>query len=414
LAYAARGLEATAGREATVATGARIAKPRGIVIASGATRSTNQTWGEGRTMALTCDHCGSIIGDKDYITVPFDLTEDKVGGASADDWFYYCEDECSGAVRGVLENLRQFGHRGEESGLRWTLAETSLEVTETEPAPPASDGASQDETENDLAALRERAAEIKDRAGRLRSPSIPPLEDGEDSPAGGVTFGGIRLHPHPASALMKAGILTLEDVAERREVELLAIEGIGEHTVRKLGRELRRKGLDFVPGATLAEIGERIRDLRRAAQLTRNELARALDPGKPNEKHEGHRDYDIYPTHVAGWESGRIPPTSEHLRLLGELLGIPAADFLASYEPKPLEVQESAPKIDGARLKALRLQRNMSQRELGNRLDPEVNQAGVSAWERDKKQPSLRELDQLIAILGVPLAVLESSPGAVR
>jgi DNA-binding transcriptional regulator YiaG len=75
-------------------------------------------------MALTCDHCGSIIGDKDYITVPFDLTDDKLGNSSADDWFYYCERECSEAVRTLLENLRRAGHEGEVAGLQWGLVET--------------------------------------------------------------------------------------------------------------------------------------------------------------------------------------------------------------------------------------------------------------------------------------------------
>lgn len=58
------------------------------------------------------------------------------------------------------------------------------------------------------------------------------------------------------------------------------------------------------------------------------------------------------------------------------------------------------------RLKALRVQRDFTQADVGNRLNPPVTKAAVASWESGKARPRLDKLQQLADLFNVTVAEL--------
>ncbi len=175
-------------------------------------------------MAVTCDHCGKIIGEDDFISFAIDHTENKLGGCAAGDWFYYCEGECVKTVRGLLENLRLYGHEGEEkSGLRWMLVGDGANSEKKAPAPVEETGRGTDDWKIRFGELSEWLP--------VKAPTAAEHQERADS---GIALRDIVAHKASRRKLADSNLVTLEDVADLTEVEFLGVpwsrdQGYGAH-----------------------------------------------------------------------------------------------------------------------------------------------------------------------------------------
>lgn len=143
-----------------------------------------------------------------------------------------------------------------------------------------------------------------------------------DPVRGSLSIGEAELHPQSALALRRAGVRTLEEAAERSQLQLLGIDGVAATTMRKLAEALRAHGLAFREGPTPEQLGARIRQLRETAGLRRGEVAHAV-------RSDG--DEKLYETDLAAWEAGRRVPTARRLERLAAAFGV-AVDQLTDAE----------------------------------------------------------------------------------
>lgn len=231
---------------------------------------------------FTCDWCGERIESGEVVEL-------RARAGDHSDWkggwvaHYHGagEDSCYAHIRDAIDLIRKTGPSIE-----------AIPVLPTEPASPQ----------------------------RCRA-SVPGK-----SPTHGIRLDGIKLHPGAAFALQDAGIRTLEDAAEFSEIELIAIDRVGQTTIHSLIRGLEAKGLSLRAGPSPDELGLRIRGLREDAALTRDEVARVLDP-EPDRWGR----FKLNNAAIAAWEGGRRAPTHEQLERLASFFGV-SVDHLTEAE----------------------------------------------------------------------------------
>lgn len=309
-------------------------------------------------MALVCDYCGDVTEATDRVSVAFGHNQEiALKGATAREWFYYCDDECADAVKAMLDNLRLFAMHGEGSGLVWALTEQAVapvakEVKPAgEPPPEVADKPEgfdwdkatpleerqqqQKELENHV----ESPAE-KERKGRLpltwwlhRDTKIGIAELGARQAAGTpittiVAHGGSQVNLH------NAGVATLEDAAAMTEVEFAGLPGVGTKILAHVSAALRKRGLEFRPGPEPGQLGTVLRRYRVDAGVDVEELAvvAATGVGAPERNGE-----DTYKSAAVGGaeqmirdaERGAKAMAPQILDVLGESLGFTRAGALA-------------------------------------------------------------------------------------
>lgn len=287
-------------------------------------------------MALTCDNCGSIIGEAEYITVPFDLTEDKIGSHTADDWYYYCAEGCAGVVRGLLENLRQFGHKRGESGLRWALVEAeepaSSDKGDLSDEQPSGDAKPKPKKESDWAI---RFGELPPKLGVRK----PPVDEVKKRLAEGTPLKHCIGHKVTRTHLLEAGLVTLEDVADLTEVEFVGVPGVGRKTVVSILAGFEEAGLKFTDGPTTAQLGQALRSRREEADLEVEEVAKAIAAahGIQETVWADNEEKDVETVawrdlcnNVSQAEYGQKPPMPIVLKLLAEQYGTTREGLLAA------------------------------------------------------------------------------------
>ncbi len=204
-------------------------------------------------MALTCDNCGKIIGEDEFVSWATDHTENKVGGCSADDWFYFHEGECAKAARMMLESLRRFSHEGDESGLRWELV-SAEPVVEKTPVPPA--------PAKKALHAGAQGAWRKELRFVLDEPTAPPDNEVRERREKGIALNQILSHKPSWTALQANNLIVLEDIAELTEVEFLGMRGVGPTLVERIKGAMVLNSLVFREGPTRDQLGGALRTLR--------------------------------------------------------------------------------------------------------------------------------------------------------
>jgi hypothetical protein len=264
-------------------------------------------------MALVCDYCGDVTQSTERVSVAFGHNQEiALKGATAREWFYYCDDECAEAVEAMLNNLRLFAMHGEGSGLIWALTEqqTAPVAEEVKPAgPPPSEAAAKPEGFDWDAATpyEERQQQKKEgkeaekspgqleREGRLpltwwlqRTTSIPIAELSARK-AAGISVTTAVSHHGSVGNLHNAGIATLEDAAAMTEVEFAGLPGVGVKIVQHMSAALRKNNMAFKPGPELANLGVVLREHREDAGLSVEEVAviAATSLGAPEKNADG-------------------------------------------------------------------------------------------------------------------------------
>jgi transcriptional regulator with XRE-family HTH domain len=138
---------------------------------------------------------------------------------------------------------------------------------------------------------------------------------------------------------------------------------------------------------------EKLRHIRQTRKITQVHLAKQLGLASH--------------AHVANLEAGRDVPSLELVLRISEVLGI-SIDYLLRDTLPTASVSDAHMRIStdrtapsfGARLRALRRQHNLSQRELAGRLGL-ASRAYIGALESGGKLPSLDLLVQLADFFGV-------------
>lgn len=232
---------------------------------------------------IYCDYCGELIEGEVATIKAGDIGDPRAVQRHA--FQYHAEPEegftsCYGwATRSLLDQA-EWAHREEGSGLQWRLDE---------------------------------------RIGARLAKN--PKMWSTDPVRGELALDEADLHPRVALSFRRAGVRTLEEAAERAEIDLLAIEGVGADAVSRVASALAAHGLSFNGGLTAAELGVRIRRLREAGGLRRSEVADGL-------RTDG--DDSIYESDVAAWESGRRVPTPRRLERLAAVFKVPAEQLRAA------------------------------------------------------------------------------------
>jgi hypothetical protein len=241
-------------------------------------------------MALVCDYCGDVTEAENRVQVAFGHNQEiALKGATAKEWFYYCDGECADAVSAMLGNLRLFAMHGEGSGLTWQLVEQKVAPVATavkpsgEPPEEATDPrepprASEPRRQKRREAL-ERNPEARERLGNLsltwflkRETSIPITELSARQAAGISVSGFLAAKGNGVAAMHGAGIATLEDVAAMTGVEFLGLPGVGPKVAGRVAKGMEKHGLKFKPGPTLNQLGIVLRSKREEAGLTIEDL----------------------------------------------------------------------------------------------------------------------------------------------
>lgn len=287
-------------------------------------------------MAVTCDNCGKIIGEDEFVSFATDHTENKVGGCSADDWFYFHVGECASTARGILESLRHFSHEGEASGLRWMLVETDAAPAPPKAAPePAASPA--DTTQHAPAKVdRERNWWTK-LAYILDEPRAPKALEIAERREGGICLTKVISRPATRRALLDNNLVTLEDVVGLTEVEFLGLRQIGGKVTELIKAALVRHTLAFREGPNALQLAQTLRELRRENGYDRPEdLSDALaaelgiEETVPDED-VGMRNTPAYRElrgAIHASEGRHKPPSPAVFELLAHRYGMEVADIL--------------------------------------------------------------------------------------
>jgi DNA-binding XRE family transcriptional regulator len=155
---------------------------------------------------------------------------------------------------------------------------------------------------------------------------LPEVVDLPDASAGrrhrtarGTSLSEAGLTPRARHALVRADIVTLEEVAERTEAELMALNGVGPHSIEQLAAALERCGFPPLRRDAVL-IADRVRTLRLESGLSHDDLARRLGDG-------------IYGSDVQAWEHGKKFLNDRTAAKLAELFGV-TVDWLMVREAK--------------------------------------------------------------------------------
>lgn len=307
-------------------------------------------------MALVCDYCGDVTESTERVSVAFGHNQEiALKGATAREWFYYCEGDCADAVKAMLDNIRLFAMHGEGSGLVWQLAEQAV-VPVAEAVKPAGEPppAAQDPREGEAEAPRvpesrrkqrreamERSEEVRERLGTCsltwflkRETSIPCAELSARQAAGTPVVEFLPEKGNAACAMHGAGIATLEDAAAMTEVEFLGLPGVGPKVAAYLEGGMKKHGLRFKPGPTLGQLGVVLRGRREEAGLDIEDLIPPVlsDLDAP----ERRIDHDVRSTAaestekmIRDGERGGKPVAPQVLDVLADALGTSRAGLLA-------------------------------------------------------------------------------------
>lgn len=237
-------------------------------------------------MAIVCDYCGDAPeDDSKLISVAFKHNQEiALKGATASEWYFYCEGECEEAVRAMLDNLRLFAMHGEGSGLMWALTEQpkAPKPEKLKPAgkPPSAGGPKIVEKEGEVAEPGDR--DYYDDLADYLGDGPPSVSDFRERKENGSPIADAITHKASQSALHKADIVTIEDCAKFSEVEFMGIPGVGAKIIERVRAAMLLNNLEFKPGPTKQQLGGVLRELRRefgvndTLSLTRT-IARKLD-----------------------------------------------------------------------------------------------------------------------------------------
>jgi len=287
-------------------------------------------------MAVTCDNCGKIIGEDEFVSFATDHTENKVGGCSADDWFYFHVGECASTARGILESLRRFSHEGEASGLHWMLVETDAAPAPPKVAPePAAPLA--DITEHAPAKVARKQKWWTELVYILDEPQPPRALEIAERRKGGTGLTKAITRPATRRALLDNNLVTLEDVAGLTEVEFLGLRRIGGKITELIKAALERHSLTFREGPSALQLGQTLRELRRENGYENpDDLsdALALELGIEEALPDGEgtmcdtRAYGELRDVVRSSEGRHKPPSPAVFELLARRYGMEVADIL--------------------------------------------------------------------------------------
>lgn len=295
-------------------------------------------------MALVCDYCGDVTESQERVSVAFGHNQEiALKGATAQEWFYYCDGECADTVKAMLENLRLYAMHGEGSGLAWQLVEQELApLPDEDPAArpkPVAAKAPEPEPSEDVDRDEEREREIRTRSRRSltwwlqRKVAIPVTELGARQETG-TPVADVLGHTQKAKGnLHNAGIATLEDAAALTEVEFAGLPGVGARIVEIVREALEKHDLAFAPGPTSDQLGALLRDERIRAGLEVDELAGvvAAGLGAPTSEGDGYSSNAVRTGEAAirNCESGAKSLAPPVLDALGEALKTSRPELLA-------------------------------------------------------------------------------------
>jgi len=239
-------------------------------------------------MALLCDYCGDVTESVDRITVAFGHNQEiALKGATAREWFYYCDDQCAEAVKAALENLRLYAMHGEGSGLMWQLVEQPTLASDTYQPKPVAVQSAEDEEEKEVAtpkpvptsAKADPRPEVVERKARLpmmwfvNNKTKIPISEFAERQAAGTALGEVLSHSGTIGKMQSAGIATLEEAMAFTEAEFQGMYGAGAATMKAIRKAATERGLSFRPGPSLDQLGTQLRSQREDADKKIAELA---------------------------------------------------------------------------------------------------------------------------------------------
>lgn len=147
----------------------------------------------------------------------------------------------------------------------------------------------------------------------------------------------------------------------------------------------------------------KIKELRKKQGISQKELARQVNVAQNT---------------ISRWESGERVVDADSLKKLAEFFGV-SSDYLLEINSTQILIENGAFDYAGdppARLKKLRIQKNMSQKELANELG--IKQNTISQWESGKRIMSAEMLKVVAGyfkvstdyLLGIPTSSDDLSP----
>lgn len=300
-------------------------------------------------MALVCDYCGDVTQTAERVSVAFGHNQEiALKGATAREWFYYCEDDCADKVKAMLDNLRLFAMHGEGAGLVWQLVEqeraepTGKVKPHGEPPPrrgEVGDGPPQRLKPRERLDPEELSEETRERLGQwsmhqfLKSDVSIGYSEREAREEAGTPAKGI-MPPKQMGMLFDAGIATLEEAASLTEFEFRGLPGIGDKITTRMKEALSAASLSFRPGPNMKQIGMLLRSKREAGRFEVEDLI----PGILGELGAPERMVDSDCRSKAWSDAERMIRDCEYgtkalppkmLEVLGELLGTSRGGLLA-------------------------------------------------------------------------------------
>lgn len=241
-----------------------------------------------------CDYCGERILDerREVITVGRSVV------SPVHNEYQYCEG-CLEEVDDVLHDMHHWA-MGKDggSGLVWKLVEQSGAVADQKAKSPS-----------------------PKQASKKASAGFPVGAEYQRRCSAGTPLADI-LDPHnrrAAASLRRHNIVTVEELAERSEIEIRGVPLVGPTALRIFETELERLGLTYRPGPSPAELGREIAELRNARGLGCEELADLVN---------AKLDDRIFGSRVSGWESGRNVPTAEELGVIASIFECSPEDLV--------------------------------------------------------------------------------------
>ena len=300
-------------------------------------------------MALVCDYCGDVTESTKRVSVAFGHNQEiALKGATAREWFYYCEGDCADAVKAMLDNIRLFAMHGEGSGLVWQLVEQAVApVAEgvkpagaPEPEPIGESKFEERERQKDESAKAGESDEAMERKGNLnltwwlqRQVAIPVTEL-RSRQAAGTSIVRVVTRSKSQGNLHSAGIATLEDAAAMTMI--LGLPGVGPKILKQVEVAMAKQGLSFKPGPDLERLGLTVRDCREDAGIEVEDLAVIVATSLGAPENRGGVNHEMKSKAVSSAEQllrdfergveGVAPPI---LDALGEALDITRPGMLA-------------------------------------------------------------------------------------
>lgn len=286
-------------------------------------------------MALVCDYCGNVA-DSNRTTVAFGHNQEiALKGATAQKWFYYCDDECAEAVKVMLENLRLYAMHGEGSGLMWQL------VQQDRLNPPRR-GTVEPVTvaESEAAKVKREDAELTIHHRRLlgvlggTGPSNQEIK--ERAVTGTCLLDALPHAPTTRKIIEGGNVVTLEEVADLCEAQFRGINGVGTSSMEAIGPALKAAGLSFKDGPTGQQMCAALRKMLKERNWSVSDLHESIlkTTDHPDENASGGKTRASEELFTAIWKlwEKRSPPPPMVLSRIADTFGYTVDGFLELAE----------------------------------------------------------------------------------